>query len=147
MATETTVPTFMGLEPFGDPEQFACSPFVGTAAEADAFLGAAPGTTRYAPCAPPGGAFAISGVLIGVTEADVSAAQAELAALAGECGLALLPDADAHEGWAAWCSCHFAPTDLAWDPGGIVPAPDWPAGTLYQISYALILRRAAGPYR
>ena len=134
------IPTFAGLQPFGDPSRFRARPFSGTAAEADAFTGAAAGTTVYAPA--PG--VAISGYLIGATTAAVQSARAALAGLAWQSGPALLPTRLTWRGWDLWSSCRFAPTDLVFDAAGIVPVSQtYAAG--YQLAYRLILRLTGGP--
>lgn len=134
-----TTPTFLANAVFGDPSQFTAAIFAGTAAQEDAFLGLAPGTTRYGPCEL-GGGIAIRGVLTGTTTSAVEAAQQALAGMADQTGPAILPTGIDLEGWDVWASCWFSPGDLAFSPSGIVPGS---AG--YQIAYALILRRAGGP--
>jgi hypothetical protein len=135
-------PFFLGQAPFGDPKQFTAAVFTGPAAAEDTFLGVAPGTTRYNPCAA-GGAIACTGVLVGPTSAAVATAQAALAALAGECGTLIVPTGMAtFGGFDTWSGCRFAPGDLAFSPGGIVAAP---SGGGYQLPYRVVFRRAGPP--
>jgi len=133
---------FIGLDVLGDPTQFTATTFTGGPAQADAWLGVAPGTTVYPPCAA-GGAIACAGVLVGATADDVAAGQAALAALAGAVGPLIVPTglATFGGGWDAWADCSFVAPGLAWDPGGIVPAGAYGG---YQLPYRVIFRRAGG---
>ena len=134
-------PALLGQAVFGDPAQMTASVFTGTAAQQDAFLGLATGTTRYAPCPNGGGAFALTGVLTGATSADVVAAQAALSAMAGlNAGLAILPTGLSFAGWDPWASVWFNPGDLVYSTAGIVAGP----GGTWQIGYSLILHRVGG---
>ena len=138
------VPCWDGQAVFGDPSQFTAAVFTGSAAQADAFLGNAPGTTVYPPCRAPGGAIAIFGVLVGASSGDVEAAQAVLvglAAVGGVTGTARLIvktgfSGPPVRGWDAWDGCWFVPADLVFDAGGIQPGP-WPG---FRLAYRLIVR-------
>lgn len=134
-------PTLLGQPVFGDPAQLTATLFTGTAVDQDAFLGVAPGTTRYAPCPARGGAFALTGVLVGGSSADVQAAQQGLLAMAGlNGGNAILPTGLGFSGWDPWQSVWFGPGDLVFDPGGITAD----LGGTWQLGYRLILHRIGG---
>ena len=138
-------PLFSGQAPFGDRDRFTAAPFTGGPLAEDAFLGLPPGTTQYGPCAPGGGAIACRGFLTGNSEGAVAQAQATLAAFAGLDGSDLVvPTGLGIGGWDVWHSCRFLAGDLAWSEGGIVPSQALGAGS-YEIAYAIVFRRAAGP--
>jgi len=129
--------TLLGQPVFGPTPFLAASIFVGSAAQADAWLGNPAGTTAYAPAAA-GGALAVAGSLLGPDTPSVAAQQAALAAMAGLApGPAALPTLNTLTGWDIWPGCSFGPTDLVFDAGGIVPYP----GGWWQLGYRLILRR------
>jgi hypothetical protein len=132
--------TLAGQAIFGDMTRITAAEFIGTAAQADAFLGNPEGTTLYGPCER-GPALAISGYLIGPDTGTVAIAAVALQGWAGqEPAPALLPTATAPGGWDTWPGCWFGPTDLAFVEG-IVAAP----GSGYQQQYNLILRASGGP--
>jgi hypothetical protein len=131
-------PKFSGVAIFGDPNQFTASVFAGGALDEDAFLGLPAGTTKYSPCER-GPAIAITGVLNGLDQPTVAAAQAALQAAAnGQTGSLLVPTgAMALGSWDIWHNAWATPADLVFSAAGIVPAA---TGGGYQLAYAIIFR-------
>jgi hypothetical protein len=128
-------PLFLGQPVLGAYPPLSAAVFVGSAAQADAWLGNPVGTTLHGPCEAPGGAVAVSGVLTGATTAAVAAAQATLQALVDSPGPLLVPTGLGFAGWDRWTGCWFGPTDIVFGPTAV-------AAYGYQISYRVIFRRS-----
>ncbi len=132
--------TFAGQPIFGDMTRFTALPFVGSASQADAWLGNPAGTTTVGPCER-GPALAITGYLIGPDTPTVQAAITALQAWAEQNGApAFVPTSTAPGGWDTWPGSWFGPTDLVLQ--GVIGTNSLGG---YQQEYRLILRCSGGP--